>query len=141
MYIYVSIQISILILLCMTHKHFYGYFFSIILTSFLRTVEQTTRKKCALSAVADFATTKAHNAPLLFLFDWDDLAALLAGVFPGVTWRPCGRTRVGRVPTSYPIASTRRLMGLTANARTDRMVYVDCREDCLNYNSNILKLH
>jgi hypothetical protein len=79
--------------------------------------------------------TDNYGAPsvITILFNWDDLAVLLAGAFPGVTWRPCGRTRVGRVPTSYPTASTRRLMGPAANARTDQMVYVDCREDFLNY--------
>jgi len=39
------------------------------------------------------------------------------------------RTRVGRVPTSYPTASTRRLMRPAANARTDPKVYVDCHGD------------
>ena len=48
----------------------------------------------------------------------DDLAVLLAGAFPGVTWHPCERTRAGRVPASYPIASTRRLMSPVADART-----------------------
>ena len=67
---------------------------------------------------------------VLFSFLRDDLAILLAGAFPGVTWRPFGgRSRVGRVPTSYPTGPSRRLMGPAANARTDPKVYVDCRED------------
>jgi len=61
--------------------------------------------------------------------EWDDLAILLAGAFPGVTCHSFKRTRVGRVPTSYPTASTRRWMCLAANARTDPKVYVDCHED------------
>lgn len=63
------------------------------------------------------------------IYIWDDLAVLLAGVFPGVTWRPWGRTRAGRIPASYPIASTRRLMCPAADARTGSMAYADCRED------------
>lgn len=33
------------------------------------------------------------------------------------------RTRAGRVPASYPTASTRKLMGPIADARTDHEVY------------------
>jgi len=79
--------------------------------------------------------------------EWDDLAILLAGAFspkgdhgplsakalsgcsPGVTCHSFKWTRVGRVPTSYPTTSTRRLMRPAANARTDPKVYVDCHED------------
>jgi len=66
---------------------------------------------------------------IAFLFDWDNLTVLLAGAFPGITWRLCGRTRAGRIPASYPIASTRRLMCPAADARTGSMAYADCRED------------
>ena len=61
--------------------------------------------------------------------EWDDLAILLAGAFPGVTCHSFEHTRVGHVPTSYPTASTRRLMRPAANARTDPKVYVDCHGD------------
>ena len=59
----------------------------------------------------------------------DDLAALLARVSLGITWHFCKYTRVGRVPTSYPTVSTRRLMGPIADARTDQKVYADCHRD------------
>jgi hypothetical protein len=61
--------------------------------------------------------------------EWDDLAILLAGAFPGVTCHSFKWTRVGRIPTSYPTEPSRRLMGPAANARTDPKVYVDCHED------------
>ena len=43
------------------------------------------------------------------IYIWDDLAVLLAGVFPGVTWRPWGRTRAGRIPASYPISINKKV--------------------------------
>ena len=47
------------------------------------------------------------------------------------------RTRAGRVPASYPTTSTRRLMSPTADARTGRKAYADCRRDCRNTGINI----
>jgi len=49
------------------------------------------------------------------------------------------RTRAGRVPASYPTASTRRLMSPIADARTDHKVYADCHRDCRNNDYNINK--
>ena len=46
-------------------------------------------------------------------------------------------TRAGRVPASYPTTSTRRLMNPTADARTGRKAYADCRRDCRNTGINI----
>ena len=46
-------------------------------------------------------------------------------------------TRIGRVPISYPTTSTRRLMNPTADARTGRKAYADCRRDCRNTGINI----
>ena len=46
-------------------------------------------------------------------------------------------TRIGRVPISYPTTSTRRLMSPTADARTGRKAYADCRRDCRNTGINI----
>ena len=46
-------------------------------------------------------------------------------------------TRAGRVPASYPTTSTRRLMSPTADARTGRKAYADCRRDCRNTGINI----
>ena len=51
----------------------------------------------------------------------------LSPALPGVRFSK--RTRAGRVPASYPTGPSRKLKGPAANARTDRMVYVDCRED------------
>jgi hypothetical protein len=60
---------------------------------------------------------------MILQFGWQGLSLALLGT------RLSEHTRVGRVPTSYPTASTRRLMRPAANARTDPKVYVDCRED------------
>ena len=49
------------------------------------------------------------------------------------------RTRAGRVPASYPTASTRRLMSPIADARTDHKIYADCHRDCRNNDYNINK--
>lgn len=46
-------------------------------------------------------------------------------------------TRIGRVPISYPTTSTRRLMNPTADARTGRTAYADCRRDCRNTGINV----
>ena len=65
------------------------------------------------------------------------LAVLLAGAFPGVTW--CGFSHTleqAASPASYPTTSTRRLMNPTADARTGRKAYADCRRDCRNLKSN-----
>jgi hypothetical protein len=64
---------------------------------------------------------------MILRFCWRGLSPALPSI------RFSERTRAGHVPASYPTASTRRLMGPAANARTDQMVYVDCREDFLNY--------
>ena len=60
---------------------------------------------------------------MILRFCWRGLSPALLGT------RLSEHTRVGRVPTSYPTASTRRWMCLAANARTDPKVYVDCHED------------
>ena len=60
---------------------------------------------------------------MVLRFCWRGLSPALLGASLGL------RARVGRVPTSYPTASTRRLMRLAANARTDPKIYVDCHED------------
>ncbi|MBR6123615.1 hypothetical protein IKQ19_08500, partial [Candidatus Saccharibacteria bacterium] len=54
---------------------------------------------------------------------WRGLSSALPGTRLGEY------TRVGYFPTSYPTEPSRKLMGPAANARTDQMVYVDCRED------------
>lgn len=60
---------------------------------------------------------------MILRFCWRGLSPALLGTHLSE------RTRVGRVPTSYPTASTRRLMRPAANARTDPKVYVDCHGD------------
>ena len=60
---------------------------------------------------------------MILRFCWRGLSPALPGT------RLSEYTRVGYFPTSYPTGPSRRLMGPAANARTDRMVYVDCRED------------
>ena len=84
---------------------------------------QTTRKKNALCQLSQILRQLRRKLSLCSLFHWDALAVLLAGVFPGVTWRPWGRTRAGLVPASYPTASTRRLMSPVADARTGPKAY------------------
>ena len=62
---------------------------------------------------------------------WRGLSPALPGTRLGE------RTRAGRVPASYPTTSTRRLMNPTADARTGRKAYADCRRDCRNTGINI----
>ena len=70
---------------------------------------QTTRKKNALCQLSQILRQLRRKLSLCSLFHWDALAVLLAGVFPGVTWRPWGRTRAGRIPASYPISINKKV--------------------------------
>ena len=70
-----------------------------------------------------------------------DLGCSCGAVGEGLPRRYLARlsphTRIGRVPISYPTTSTRRLMSPTADARTGRKAYADCRRDCRNTGINI----
>ena len=60
---------------------------------------------------------------IILQFGWQGFSLALLDVSFGL------RSRVDRVPTSYPTGPSRKLMGPAANARTDPKVYVDCRGD------------
>ena len=102
---------------------------------------QTTRKKCALFSCRRFCDnwlflcrgfpTRCAENGMLLQCCWRGLSSALPGTRLGE------RTRAGRVPASYPTTSTRRLMCPTADARTGRKAYADCRRDCRNTGINI----